>query len=375
MTFARLGLVLSLTAPALARQEPAPAAGAPDGSDARARLAAEERARYEALVQAVDRFGHAAEFESAARKLLAEKSDRFITVRDGWVTDVALENWLTWNAAKEGEATIPALDFKDPAHPFAAIVDLSRQLRSHGIDFLLVTFPTRPQLYPEFMLDLPSMDGFAGICPGTSKFVLALVDAGVDVLYLAPEFAAARYGEGGDVKDQLFLRSNQHWSPRGAELAARRVAERMAQYPWFKPGAAKEGVDWVVKEKEADVGIVFGGGPKDAKPERLRVHAVVRPDRRKLDYSRPSSPIVLLSGSFADFHRVTECDFTSQLYRFCGWPIDKVNPKGGVEDRCREALAARPPEELAAKKLVIWMLAEQAFRPGPMWRTVQVFKE
>jgi len=381
---AGLGLLgcLASAAPAAAQAEPVasaaapiPAATPPDAEALRAARLAADRERCEAVVRAVDAFGQVEEFTAALRGLLASKTNRFIDVRDGALTDVSCENWLSWNAPREGDGVVTALDVGSKGHPFGAIVDLDRQLRERGIDFLLVTFPTRAQLYPELFMDLPSMEGFAGICPATPRFALKLIEAGVEVLYLAPEFVAQRYGEGGDTSDQLFLKYNQHWAPRAAELSAQLVSERLAAYPWFKPGPAEEGKDWVVIEKDIDVNIVWGGQAKGAKPERHHVRGVVKPDRGRIDYVRPSSPITLLSGSFADFHKVGDCDVTSQLYRFTRWAIDKVNPKGGVEDACREELAARPDEQMLKKKIVIWMLPESAFRAGTMWRPIPIFDE
>jgi hypothetical protein len=389
-------------ASAWARQSSAPPAVpvAPAADAQRAARLADDRKRCEQVIAAVDKFGHVDEFAAKLEQMLAETrakygvspekmksgtrdaemaKERFIQVKEGSITDNGIENWLAWNTPREGATTLPALETDQAGHPFQAIVDLDRQLRAHGIDFLLLTFPARSQLYPELFMDWPSekvsMDGFAGICPATPRFVLKLIDAGVDALYLAPEFVAHRFGDDGSKSDQLFLQNNQHWTPRGALLTATLVNERLKQYPWYQPGSAKEGVDWVTREKDVEENIVWGGKPDWAKPEHFHVLQVVRPKGGRLDCYRPSSPIVLLSGSFADFHRQSDCDFTSHLYRLTGWPIDKVNPRGGVEESCRRALAKRPADELAKKKLVIWMIPEQAFKEGPMWEPFPIFGE
>ncbi|MSR47237.1 MAG: hypothetical protein EXS13_09255 [Planctomycetes bacterium] len=288
---------------------------------------------------------------------------------------MALKNWLDWHVNRPGGPVLPILDRENPTHPFAAIVDLNRQLRAHGVDFLLVTFPTRPSLYPELAMEMATVEGFAGFCPATPHFVKALVDEGVEVLDITPEFVAQRYGGGADRLDQLFLRYNQHWTPRGAELAAGLIAGRLRQYPWFTQGPAVEGVDWIATAKDVEVRVQWGGTPEGAKPERLHCTQVTKPKGLRLDSVRPSSPIALLSGSFADFHNSSECDFTAQLYRFSGWSIDKINPKGGVEDACREALARKSAADWKKKKIVVWLLPESAFRAGPMWRRIVVVEE
>ena len=342
---------------------------------ARAQRLAIERARCDALMAAGDRFGHIDGFTTAARRLLGQVTERFVNVGDGVFTDIALKNWLEWNVSREGGPVLPTLDTTSQEHPYRAIVELNRELHAHGIDFLLVTLPTRPALYPELAMELPSMEGFAGFCPATTRFVRALLDADVEVLYLATEFVAQRYGEGGDRSDQLFLRYNQHWAPRGAELAARMVSERVALYPWFARGPAKEGVDFTTQQKRVNVSVVWGGTPEGAKPEPCLATQVIPKPGRRLDSVRPSSSIVLLSGSFGDFHVSSQCDFTSQLYRHTGWSVDKINPKGGIEDACREELGRKSESDWKRKKLVIWLVAEQAFVNGPQWRPIPIWKE
>jgi hypothetical protein len=355
-----------------------PAAPVRDAEALRGERLAAQRVRCDELAAAVDRFGRLDEFAVVARQLLTTVEERFVTVRDGVFTDIALENWLDWNEPRPGGPVLPVLDTQATDHPFRAVVELNRELRARGIDFLLVSFPTRPAIYPELAMDLPTMEGFAGFCPATPRFMRALLDAGVETLYLAPEFVAERYGVGpdgvrNDAADQLFLRTNQHWTPRGAELAARKLAEYVASFPWFERGPGKEGTEFTLRTKEIEVSINWGGTPKGAKPERCKATQVLPRAGRRLDSVRPSSPIVLLSGSFADFHMVSSADFTAQLYRHTGWPVDKVNPKGGIEDACRVALSEKSESDWKKKKLVIWMVAEQAFKRGQPWRPIPIF--
>lgn len=339
------------------------------------------------IAQAVDAFGHIDEFAAAAQKLLDsrpgkdEKAERFLKVAgESCFTDIALTRWLEWNVApgkdaSSKDALLPAVDFSRPGHPFRAITDLNEQLHAHGTDFLVVIFPLRPSVYPELMVDLPKMDGFAGMVPGTAHFVAELEKAGVDVLFLAEPFVAQRYGKDGDRNDQLFLKNNQHWTPRAAELAASLVAERVKSKPWFEQGKAKEGIDFVVKPIEKPVTIVWGGAPEWAKPETLKMNSVESPDPKRRPLTiLPSSPIVLLADSFADYHRQEGADFTTQLWRRLGTSIDLINPRGGVERASRDTLRRRPngPKD---EKIVIWLLPEQVFTCGPQWEPMAMYEK
>jgi hypothetical protein len=366
---------------------PAPASPKPDDGPAKARVEeayharlAADRKRCEELIAAGDKFGLVDEFTAASRKLLADFRTtglkRFINVKRGSITDTSFTEWIDWNVPPSENRPMPAVDVKAKGHPFGVIVDLARQLREHDVDFLVVTFPTRPQLYPELFMDVPSFEGFASISPGTPRFALALIDAGVEFLELAPEFVAERYGKHDDGDgDELFLQYNQHWTPRAAEMTAKLLADRLAQYPWFQHGPAAEGKDFKVSDKKVQVSIVWGGKPDDAHPEWHTVHQVQKLDGRAADTVRPSSPITLLSGSYADYHHQHDCDFVAQLYRYTGWQIDKITQHGGLEQGTREQLAKKSNEELSKKKIVIWMIPDLAFKPGRKWSTIPIFKD
>jgi hypothetical protein len=227
----------------------------------------------------------------------------------------------------------------------------------------------------------PSVDGFAGFCPATARFALALIDAGVEVQYLAPEFVAARHDPDPEL-GALYLQDNTCWTPRAAELAAKLVSDRVRRFPWFERGAAdsktpylgksKEREAWILREALRDVAVVWGGLSFETKRERFRVTRVLDPELRKVDFAHPSSPITLLSDEFAFFHNVNDCDFARQLFRHLETPIDAIHPFRGVEEGCRE-LADRSEKSKAKKELVIWMIPEHAFRPRSGWRKIDLF--
>ena len=62
---------------------------------------------------------------------------------------------------------------------------------------------------------------------------------------LAPGFMARR-DDPDARRARLWLRGNNHWSPRAAEQAAREVAERLATWEGLGRGPLREGVDFTV---------------------------------------------------------------------------------------------------------------------------------
>lgn len=377
MTVPSLLLLAAVLAPRRqAAPPPSPNAPPPpaEKSDAalRAQRIAAAQAKLEKEIAAVDAFGHQDELAVTAKALLAKADFRFIRVKEGSVTDVALQRWLEWNVPSAGERQPLATEVAVENHPFGAIADLAHQLRDHGIDFLLVTFPSKPEVYPDLLVDLPKMEGFAGITPGNLRFLHKLGEEGVEVEDLTPDFVAARH-VADDPHDLLFLRDNQHWTPRAVELAARRIAERVAAYPWYRPGPAKEGVDFVVKPYKFEFKLLYGPEPPWSTPEPLRANQVRRAGRAPVEPVKADSPIVVLSDSFAEFHKSELADLSLQLYRFLGQPIDLINPKGGAEFACRDALRRRG-DGMKGKKLVVWLLCDQNFTLGHEWRKLPIFQ-
>jgi hypothetical protein len=359
--------------PAAKPPSPAPAQPPPAAADAaRAQRIAAEQVQLDRQLAAVAAFGHLDEFAATARQLLTKADFRFIRVKEGSITDIALQRWLGWNVAADGATQPLAADVAQENHPYGAIVDLARQLRAHGIDFLLVTFPSKPEIYPDLMFDLPTMDGFAGVAPANLRFLKELGKAGVEVLDLTPDFVAARH-VADDPHDLLFLRDNQHWTPRAVELAAKQIAARVAAFPWFKPGPAKEGVEFVIKPYKFDFKLLYGPEPPWATPEPLRANQVRRAGRAVVEPVRADSDVVVLSDSFAEFHKAESADLSLQLYRFLGQSIDLVNPKGGAEFACRDALRRRG-DKLKGKRLVIWLLCDQNFTASREWRPLPLFE-
>jgi hypothetical protein len=283
---------------------------------------------------------------------------------------VTAQRYVEWCAPLTHRSEPVAVDWELPGHPGPVIVDLARQLRDHGVEFLCVTFPSRLQLYPELVIDVKPDEKFAGMVDANTRFLQELNRQGVEVVDLAPAFAAARHIAGDD-QDLLYLRSNLHWTPRGAELAARLVAERIRALPWFTPGIWQEGKYFDVTQRKFTFRSDFKGQAPDAPVESVVAHVVKprtgAPNRaEKLD-----SPIVLLGDSFATFHDDWSAGFGCHLERFTTWPIDLIAPDGGAEIACRNALARRT-DPLKGKRVVIWLLQEPNLRLMQQFKPVEI---
>lgn len=371
-----------------------PAAVPPDPvREGRAARIARTSAAIEAQAQAVDAFGHADEFAAALARIRDEAGgEKWFTLpsrggpqngpkggrSEGALLLTTINTWLGWNRPAEGRQLPGALDLELDGHPCQAIADLSRQVTAHGIEFLFVCFPTRVECYPELVLPglADSADAkppFRGLVGQNPRFLLELANAGVEVVDLTTPFVEQRF-DADEKRALLYHRGNLHWTPRAAELAAKLVADRIAEMPWFKPGPYRDGQAFDVRRRDAQFQADGGGQAPGMEPETVGLNCVQMKSSPLTKDDKRRGPIVLLGDSFTDFHREYGAAFHDQLFRFTGWPIDLVAPPGGGELACRDALRRRA-DGLANKMVVIWLLQEAALAPSTQFRKVDLFPE
>lgn len=361
------------------------AAGEDDPAPVEPRLAREERLagqrrRLDATLAACEALGPIEPFGAALRRLQQEHGEfvdgkeRWAPVARGWLPLMAVDHFVDWHLPG-GPRDLPrALDFDHDGHPFHAIVDLARQLNDHGIDFVLVTFPSRLQLYPELVLpDLEGKlgEGFAGVVASHARFLRALNEAGVETLDLAPHFAAARAPVADD-GGEIYLQRNKHWTPRASQLAARVAADHVRSLPWFEPGPVQEGKDYEVIERNSPFSSTAGGQAPDTTPEKLRLEQLRPLGGPPNPVHARNSPIVVLGDSFAKFYLEHSSSFADHLRRYTGHAIDAIWPMGGAELQCRQQLARRD-DGMKGKKVVLWLLQEDNLKPGSQFKKVAIF--
>ena len=378
-------LAVALLSPAAAALQASPSPSAAPAEvdpfqDGRARRIEREAAFLRAESAAVAAFGGEPEFATALEAIrdACRGQDWWKSPEGpfgGLVHHSAYESWLVWNRPEQARPAPVALDFEIEGHPYATIVDLSRQLTSRGFEFLYVSFPTRLQCYPEIVLpELKGAAPFAGMLGANPAFLLELSKAGVEVLDLSKTFVDARVDESDPKRRLLYLRSNMHWTPRGAELAAKAVAERLAEMPWFKQGPYKEGRTFDVVRRDVNIEGDGNGGAPGAEPESVGVNRIQMRGPPLQNEAARQGPIVLLGDSYSWFHRTYQGSFQEHLFRFTGSPIDMIAPAGGTEIACRDALRRRG-DGLREKKVVVWLMQQGTLMPSRQFTPVDVFRK
>jgi hypothetical protein len=245
-------------------------------------------------------------------------------------------------------------------NPVPVIVEFKDALAAQGVDFLFVPVPNKVEVFPE------KLDGrhkaLVGqvVNPFERKLLLTLGAGGVEAVDLVPPFLAAR-GQETPGRELLYQRQDTHWSHRGLELAARLVADRIKQYPWY-PELRKRARRYQLKEtsftRHGDLHSRLAEPLKaQYQPETLLGRQVLNPDGSPYE-DDADSPIVVLGDSFTGVYQLTDCQHagvSAHIAKEIGYPVDLVMSYGGGPN-VRQKLLRRGVEDLARKRLVIWMM-------------------
>ncbi|HET9934362.1 MAG TPA: hypothetical protein VFQ35_26850 [Polyangiaceae bacterium] len=256
-------------------------------------------------------------------------------------------------------ATAPDLEKqKKGKNPLPVIVEFQKTLAAHGVDFLFVPVPTKVEIYPD-RLDA-QLSPFAGrvVNPQGRKFLLALANAGVEVVDLLPAFLAARRERPNEL---IFQRQDTHWNDAGLRLAANVISERLKKYPWYKE-LARHAQQFTTREAQFQrLGDLHSRLPNTAKsryePEQLVAQQVIASDGSAY-VDDPDSPIVVLGDSFTGVYELMDAEhagLSAHIAKQVKYPVDLVMSYGGGPN-VRNKLMRRGAEALESKKLVVWVM-------------------
>ncbi len=256
-------------------------------------------------------------------------------------------------------------------NPLKAILDFKRQLQEKGIALLVVVVPGKPSIYPEqvekSMAPLTGKDFSHSI-----QFLDTLQKSGVDCVNLFSVFAKAKKQD--KQGDYLYLNRDTHWTPRGAELAAKTIAARVRRYDFATNFPVHEYVDSVVEvARTGDVATmsglnVFGTQKVRAAVVRDTLGAPFKDDYRK-------AQILILGDSFSRIYQTDapmNAGWIAHFAKEMNTTVASIVSDGGASTLVREKLA-RKSSILKNKKLVIWEFVERDFRFGADgWKQIEM---
>lgn len=330
-----------------------------------------QRARLEARLSDWSALTWRDEYASELASLHAEwlasgGEEKHVAVRDGWVPAFSTRLIQLLN---------PELRIAEPERApeyladvvVATIADFDRQLAAEGLELFVIPIPTRLHVYPELVC--PSADAYGqGYAPGFTRFELALLDAGVEVVDLLDPFTRARTPGEATAPDaeQLFLRANTHWAPRGVVVAADALAHRLRATTWYEPPATT--TTRVSELRSPDPGV---RQPLIEESPSFVFDRIVEGGQAALGRD-PDSPLVLLGDSFVTNYLEHGADFGRQLHHRLGFAPDTISIVGGGAVMVRRVFGRRD-DPAAGKRAVVWMFAAGTLlKPEKQWRPIAI---
>jgi len=292
--------------------------------------------------------------------LLDDLGDKALMGRDGWFFYKPGVDYLI-----QRQPILQASSAQ--GDPLAAIVSFRDQLAARGIRLLVVPVPNKESVYAE-MLTRRAEGIDVALCPETRALLDQLAAAGVEVVDLFEAFAAAKRGQHGPDGAALYLAQDSHWSPAGAELAARLVAQRCVRRGWIRPGTADYACKPLSLRRSGDLLQMLQSPQveRHVEPEEVHARQVVDRGTGALCKDQPDAPVLVLGDSFL---RVFEYDepraagFLAHLARELRQPVAALVSDGGASTLVRQDLYRRR-ELLAKKTLLIWEFVERDIRFG-----------
>ncbi len=262
--------------------------------------------------------------------------------------------------------TVDSLD-----NPVEAVLAFRAELEKRGVELLVVVVPGKPSIYPEFLN--PTLYGALGngISP-TIAFLDSLEAHGVQTVNLYPVLRKEKLRDREN--DFLYLNTDTHWTPRGAEIVAKAVAGRVKKYPFYATLPKESLTDsLVLVERQGDIATM--ADLEDAFPMQTVEASVVKNAKGPLRSDFRKAQILILGDSFS---RIYETDapmsagWISRLAKNLQVPVSAIVSDGGASTLVREKLARRSGV-LKNKKLLIWEFVERDLRFGAEgWKKVRL---
>ncbi len=381
-------------------------------------------------------------FSDPGEKVVLGAAGDCIGAGCGRDTAAASDRWLFYRQDVEFLVQPSPLDVRSAKldNPVKAIERFRDQLKAKGVELLVVITPGKPSIYPERLTGRDSrvtgaenaavanaaaVENAAGLQSHGKKILDSLTRAGFNTVDLYTPLLAAKSRDSEE--GPLYLNDDTHWTPRGAELAAREIAKKVREM--VDAGTVKfrekDEVRYIAADSLADrmgdVGEMSGLNKFNVfKVQKVTGHVVSQQNIKERTEKLPMDTACVAAAKnackkndscftaqsalcepdtvlydttitpFKDDFRKSEIlilgDSFSRIYQTdspvnAGWiahfaknmnrPVASIVSDGGASTLVREKLA-RKASVLKGKKLLIWEFVERDLRFGAEgWKDVE----
>jgi len=305
--------------------------------------------------------------------LLGQGNEKVVIGRDGWLFFRPNITYATHppftHYVKDAR-----LRCKDP---FPAIASFARDLRSRGIDLVVVPVPVKPSIYPEKLTALYDESLGPPVNVYAEEFFRRLRQEGITVIDLTRTLWDAK------PRGKLYLSMDTHWTPLGMSVFADALAEELVRrHGWLSERLREYAVRPLKVAHTGDIQVMLNlpSWSRMYGKEEVVIEQVLDQATGKLVEPDPGSPIVLLGDSFTNVFSLAEMNWGDHaglgehLARRLGRPIDVIAVNGGAPTATRQKFARRGI--IAGKKLVVWAFAtRELITPDTAWDVVPLPEE
>jgi alginate O-acetyltransferase complex protein AlgJ len=298
---------------------------------------------------------------------LGKGSAKVVVGRDGWLF-LREDLNLSTGTAILNERLDPSKRKPEPEDPdsVAVIQAYDQLLRERGIHLVVLPVPTGPVLYPEKIWPNYPVEAGPAWPPDYDIWKKRVRSAGVDLLDVTDDLWQAK----GDTTP-VWLRNNTHWSPRGVEVTADKIAGHIR--PLLEPFAARKyrtrRVDHLAASDLAPMLDLPRGDLYPPVP--CEVVQVFKGD--EFAAGDDDSAVLLLGDSFTliyggeDANDVRGADLGRQLMLRLGGDVQIIAYEGDDPTRLRWRLGSHG-RCLDAKKVVVWEFATRYLHDPIVWK-------
>ncbi len=274
-------------------------------------------------------------------------------------------------------------------NPFFAIAEFRDQLKSMGIELLLVPIPGKPSIYPEKVNGKwnakwnekwsgeISKDLDVEFVSPSEKFIQDLRKNNIQVIDLFNPLREAKV----KMDDSLYLKRDTHWTPQGLEIGAKVIGLKLKELGFGLELSDSSAITYSSKDTTVER---WGDIAEMTKvPDRRKIwpNEIVRAQQIHNQKTftpykdDPQSPILWLGDSFSRIYQTDaplSAGIISQIAKILNRPLCSIVNDGGASTVVREQLV-RKQELLKGKKIVVWAFVERDIRFGSKgWQIIQV---
>ncbi|MDA3874639.1 MAG: hypothetical protein PF795_11855 [Kiritimatiellae bacterium] len=282
--------------------------------------------------------------------------------KEGWVF---LGNELR-HLAKGTDWVLPDEDPVPPhRHPLEALKTLKAQLDELGIELVLMPVPAKAAMYPEHL----PLDVSPDSPTGSQLFLQELEKLDFTVIDLHSIYSREKSNA------VLYCKTDSHWSPTGALIAAEAVADLLKSRPWMKEAAS---INLTLRPGED---LTFQGDlVEEPRKETLPFRKVQATNDQPV--FQDDSPILILGDSHTlvfseggDMH-AEDGGFPEVLAQALQLPVERIANRGSASTPPRLSLyrkASTDPEWLEGKRTLLYVFtARELTESLNGWRVVPV---